>query len=87
MSDDDLLQTVFVAATITEADLVKGLLETHGIPALVQGADMVSMLDGMVTGNKGVSVVVTASSLEEARRVIEENHHPADEDEEEDADD
>jgi hypothetical protein len=91
MSDDEVTRTAFVASSVMEADVVRGLLEANGIPAIVVGGDMAAMLDGMVSGNKGVSVDVPASHLEEARRVIEENHTPvADDDEdfeEEDAED
>ena len=63
---------------------VKGLLEANGLRAVVQGANMVSMLDGMVTGNRGVPVQVNAEHLQEALRVIDESHSPvADEEGEE----
>lgn len=81
MPDDDVRKTAFVASTVTEADIVKGLLEANGIPAIVEGGNMVAMLDGMVTGNKGVKVDVPASQIEEARRIIEENFTPVDDEE------
>ena len=84
MPDDDIQGTAFMASSVTEADLVKGLLESEGIPAVVQGADMVSMLDGMVSGNKGIAVVVPAIHLEEAIRIIEENHRPVEDEDFED---
>ena len=89
MPDEDVQKTAFVAATITEADLVRGLLEANGIPAIVQGANMVSMLDGMVSGNRGVMVQVPASRIDDALKVIEESHRPVEDDEfeAEDADD
>jgi len=89
MSDEEITRTAFVASTITEADIVKGLLEANGIPAMVVGGNMVAMLDGMVSGNKGVKVDVPGIHIDEALRIIEENYTPVadDEFEEEDADD
>ena len=89
MSDEEVQKTAFVGRNVTEADIVKGLLETNGIPAVVVGGSMVSMLDGMVTGNEGVAVQVPASRIEDAKRIIEANYTPV-EDEDfgaEDADD
>ncbi|MEN8152204.1 MAG: DUF2007 domain-containing protein [Planctomycetota bacterium] len=85
MADRETQAVAFTASSVTEADIVKGLLEAGGIMALVQGADMASMLDGMVTGNKGINVIVPRERVEEAIRLIAENHHPvSDEDDVED---
>jgi S-adenosylhomocysteine hydrolase len=85
MPDREKQGVAFTASSVTEADIVKGLLESEGIMAVVQGADMASMLDGMVTGNKGIDVLVRREQLEEAIRVIEANHQPVDEEDLEDA--
>ena len=83
MASDDTLQAVFVAGNISEADIVRGLLVANGIPAVIQNESAVSMLDGMVTGNRGVPVMVNAKDLEAARQVIAENHRSVGEFEEE----
>ena len=85
MADRETQAVAFTASTVTEADIVKGLLESRGIPAVVQGANMASMLDSIVTGNKGIPVLVPRERLDEATFVIEESHHPVeDEDDGED---
>jgi len=83
MADSGTQAVAFTASSVTEADIVKGLLESEGIPAVVQGGDLASMLDGMVTGNKGIDVLVPRIRLEAAIRAIEENHRPASDDEDE----
>jgi hypothetical protein len=72
----DSLQTAFTAGNIAEADLIRGLLVANGIPAVIQNESAVSMLDGMVTGNRGVPVLVNAEQLAEAQRVIADSHTP-----------
>ncbi len=62
------------AATLGEANIIRGLLESGGIPAVIDDEIIVGVLDGMVTGNKGIRVVVPADRLSEARRLIEEAH-------------
>ena len=72
MSDDDLRVPVFSARNITEADLVRGLLDANGIRAEVEDDDSVTTLDGIVTGNRGVTVSVRREDAPTAREVIEE---------------
>jgi hypothetical protein len=72
----DSLKTAFTASNIAEADLIRGLLVANGIPAVIQNESAVSMLDGMVTGNRGVPVLVNADRLEDAIIVITESYDP-----------
>lgn len=63
---------VFEASGLPEADLIRGLLVAHGFPALIEGEETVVVLDGMVTGNRGVRVLVPGTDLEAAASVIRE---------------
>ena len=71
-SANETSAVAFTGASIAEADLVKGLLVANGIPAVIRDESAVVMLDGMITGSKGVAVLVPASVLDEARVVLEE---------------
>ena len=70
-SSDKASAVVFTGATIAEADVVKGLLIANGILAIIQDEGAVAMLDGMVSGNRGVRVRVPTEAVEDAMAVIE----------------
>jgi hypothetical protein len=72
MVSEESSSVVFTGGNLAEADVVRGLLVANGILAVIQDEGAVAMLDGMVSGNKGVSVMVPASALEAARAVLEE---------------
>ena len=66
------MQKVFTAQHPTEAHLVKGLLESAGIAAEVQGEPLFSARGGLpMTGDTLPSVwVLDDEQLDEARQVI-----------------
>ena len=70
MGDPDV--KVCTAANVVEAEIVRGLLEANGIPAMVMDETIALVMDGMVTGNLGIDVHVPKSALAEAERVIRE---------------
>ncbi len=69
---DDVSAVIFTGRTIAEADVVKGLLLANGIPAVIQDEGPVAMLDGMISGNKGVDVRVPIAAVGEARAILAE---------------
>jgi len=72
MSEEDLTVPVYVARNLSEADLISGLLEANGIDAHIEDEEGVTMLDGIVSGNLGVTVSVLRADAGTARDVIEE---------------
>ena len=86
MTDHDATAVAYTASTLAEAIVVRGLLESAGIVTSIDDEILIVVLDGMVSGNKGVRVVVPAIALEEARSLIEEARDAADGDEDEDED-
>lgn len=54
-----------------EAQVVRGLLESAGIPSLMQGNAALSIHTFIMDGMGEVSIMVTAERAEEARRIIE----------------
>jgi hypothetical protein len=67
--DDQELVEVFDTAEESEAMVVRGLLDSAGIDALITGLDTPQ---DVLPGVGGVIVRVTADQAEEARRIIEE---------------
>jgi hypothetical protein len=67
--DDQDLVEVFDTQEESEAMVIRGLLDSAGIDALITGLD--SPQD-ILPGVGGVVVRVTADQAEEARRIIEE---------------
>ena len=68
----DLVQ-VYRASGELEAQVVKGLLESAGIPCLLQGHAALSIHSFVMDGMGEIKVMVTADRAEEARRMIEAN--------------
>jgi len=75
MPDEELVE-VFDTQEESEAMIVRGLLESAGIPALITGLDAPQ---DVLPGVGGVLVRVPAKQAEEARRVIEEYSSSGDE--------
>jgi hypothetical protein len=67
--DGQELVEVFDTAEESEAMVVRGLLDSAGIDALITGLDTPQ---DVLPGVGGVIVRVTADQAEEARRIIEE---------------
>ena len=74
---NDELVEIFDTQDEAEAMIIKGLLESEGIPALVSSLDATQML---YPGVGGIIVRVRADQAEEAKRIIDENRSasPAD---------
>jgi Putative prokaryotic signal transducing protein len=68
MPNEELVE-VFDTQEESEALVIKGLLETAGIPALITGLDAPQEV---LPGVGGVVVRVPAEQAEEARRMIDE---------------
>lgn len=65
------MQQVFIAQNPPEAHLIKGLLESYGIAALIQGEDLFGIRGGIpITTATCPSVWVAAANLEQARELI-----------------
>lgn len=70
MADDDLVGLT-VVSTEQEAELVRGLLATAGIPALVRVTDFAAgAWDAATTGVGPREVLVRPSDLEAARELL-----------------
>ena len=65
-------ETAYLAGNLAEADLVRGLLEANGVQAHIADESATAALDGIISGNRGVSVMVPATLLADARAIIEE---------------
>ncbi len=72
MSNERDFACVHLVGTVAEADVVKGFLRANGILADIANEGTAVWMDGMVSGNKGVGVLVPRESLEAARRLLDE---------------
>lgn len=90
--------TVTYASSLTEAEFLKGFLESEDIPALVESEH--SEVSGIPSMTRGIAILVPDNLLEEAARIIDAHQKPQasageeeeeeddlDEDEDEDLDD
>jgi hypothetical protein len=68
----DIVQ-VYRARGELEAQIIKGLLESAGIPALLQSNAAISIHSFIMDGMGEVKVMVAVKQGEEARRIIEAN--------------
>ena len=68
----DIVQ-VYRASGEFEAQVVRGLLESAGIPSLLQGNASLSIHSFIMDGMGEVNVMVTAERAEDARRILEAN--------------
>ena len=72
MPEESQLVQVFGTQDEAEAQVVRGLLESAGIEALLTGLDAPQ---DILPGVGGVVVRVAPEQADEARRLIEENRH------------
>ena len=72
MSKTEKIVTVYRAAGEAEALIIKGLLESNGIPSLLSSNAAPSVHVFAVDGLGEVRVMVRESSVEEAKRLIVE---------------
>jgi len=68
MKDNGRLVSVFVSDPF-EADVVRGLLESSGIPAMIQDNSLSAVLSSF---GSMVRVLVNECNAEEAKRILEE---------------
>lgn len=68
---DQKLKTVFRASTLIEANIVKGMLESHGIRTFIQGEHTATAYGGLVAG---LDIRLQVDDIDEikAKRLIEE---------------
>lgn len=72
MSLPEKVEVVFEASTVMEAEVIRGLLESHGIHAMLHGEAM-GHIYGLTMGQLGgIQVLVLAENAEEARALLEE---------------
>ena len=67
------LVTVYRASGELEAHVIKGLLESNGIPCMLRSDAAFSVHAFTVDGMGEVKVVVLESMAEEARRIVADN--------------
>ena len=73
MSSDEKLVAVYRASGEMQAQVVKGLLESNGIPCLLKSQAAPSVHAFAVDGMGEVFVMVAAADAEEARKLVAEN--------------
>ncbi len=73
MSSDEKLVAVYRASGEMQAQVVKGLLESNGIPCLFKSQAAPSVHAFTVDGMGEVFVMVAAVVAEEARKLLAEN--------------
>jgi hypothetical protein len=71
MADFKDIVQVYRASGELEAQVIRGLLESAGIPSLMQGNAALSIHTFIMDGMGEVNIMVTAERAEEARRIIE----------------
>jgi hypothetical protein len=62
----------FTAADLSEAEIVNSLLIANGLRSMIDNETATAMLDGMVSGNLGVHVIVPESEHARALEIIAE---------------
>jgi len=67
----DQLVKVYTAHGEMEAQVIKGLLESSGIPSLMQGNAALSMQPFVMDGMGEIKIMVTEAQAEKARKIIE----------------
>jgi hypothetical protein len=68
--DDMRTRVACTAPDIFTAEVVKTLLLSEGLRAMIDNESSVQTMDGAVSGNLGVHVLVPESELERAHEVI-----------------
>ncbi len=70
MSNEPKLVEVYSANGELEAQVIKGLLESHGITCLLQPHAVSSLQNILVPGMGGVRIMVAAEEAEKASELI-----------------
>jgi len=71
MADETIFCTVYIAREKMEAEIVKGRLESEGIPALLKYESAGLVYGIMVNGLGQVQVQVPSDLVEEAREILD----------------
>lgn len=71
MQSKDKLVKVYTAHGEMEAQVIKSLLESCGIPSLMQGNAALSMQPFVMDGMGEIKIMVTEAQADEARKIIE----------------
>lgn len=74
MSNSEKMVEVYRATGEAEAQVIRGMLESYGIPSLLRSNAAPSVHMFAVDGMGEVKVMVWGSRVEEARRLIAENN-------------
>lgn len=69
------LKEVYQAADAARAELVRGLLESEGIAAVVQGAELQGSLGPVLAGSTLPGVYVRQEDVTSAREIIDHYEH------------
>ena len=69
------LVTVYIASNQVEAEIVKGRLETDGIPAVLRYESAGLVYGITVNGLAQVEVQVPSSALQTAREILQREYH------------
>ena len=72
MNSPEKLVEVYLARGETEANIIKGLLESYGIPCLLKSLAAPSVHAFAIDGMGEVRVMVRESEVEEARKLVRE---------------
>ena len=75
MSNSQKMVEVYRAAGEMEAQVIKGLLESYGIPCLLKGDAARTIYGFTVDGLGEVRIMVQESIAEEAKRLIKGKEH------------
>ena len=67
------LVKVYTAHGDLQAHVIKGLLETYGIPCVMQGNAAMSVQPFVLDGMGQVNIMVAEEQADEARKIIEAN--------------
>jgi hypothetical protein len=73
MKPKDRLVKVYTAHGEMEGQVIKGLLDSCGIPSLMQGNAALSMQPFVMDGMGEIKIMVIESQADEARKIIEAN--------------
>ncbi len=75
MSNSEKLVKVYQAAGEMEAQLIKGMLASQGIPCLLESAAAPSVHVFTVDGMGEIRIMVRPSMAEEAKKLIGDKEH------------
>ncbi len=75
MSNNEKIVEVYQARGEMEAQVIKGLLESYGVPCFLKSTAAPSVHTFTVNGMGEVKVMVRASMAEKAKKLVREKDH------------